>query len=302
MLTKDEKKASELDLFLTPLQKKLHMRLVELMPRPTGPAEKLYEASHYFLETPGKFLRASLLFVAVYGFGANIESCLDPACSIELLHNYSLIHDDLPCMDDDALRRGRPTIHCKYDEATAVLVGDFFLTYSFEILTMVLQLSDSQKLRLIQSLSRRAGGCGMVAGQFIDLQNEGKFLEEESLKAMHEKKTAELIVTALEFAGIIANVSSDQIDVLQELGYKLGYAYQIMDDILDVTESSETLGKPAQSDVKNDKATIIRLFGLDAAREKLESLIKEVTSLIDSTFAHPSMMHLFVQKMLRRKT
>ncbi len=296
----DTKIPLPLELFLSPLKKQLQSRLLELIPEAKGEQKTLYSAARYCVESPGKLLRPLLTLVTIQAFEGNVESGINPACALEYIHNYSLIHDDLPSMDDDNFRRGRPTLHTVYDEAIAVLTGDFFLTYAFDVLANSPALSDQQKIQLVKVLTKRSGDQGMLAGQVVDIEHEGKHLEKTTLEFMHTNKTAALITGALEFAGIICQVSDEVLPMLVELGNKLGLAYQIIDDILDVTKNSEILGKPAQSDLKKNKATAVSCLGLDQANDWLKSLSLDIYELIRSLPCKEEYLLSFAKKMLQR--
>ncbi len=237
--------------------------------KPLADHALLFEAARYSLLSPSaKRLRPLLLLATVDALGGSWEEALIPACSLELIHTYSLIHDDLPCMDDDDMRRGRPTLHKIYPEGQAILAGDFLLTYAFEVLAAAPFLSATQKVALISSLAKGAGGEGMIGGQVIDLLLAQTNLPPswEVLHAMHAKKTAALIASAIDCGAIIGNASALHRETLQKLGKSLGLAFQIVDDILDVTGSEEEIGKPVGSDARNAKATAVSLLGLDGAQ------------------------------------
>ncbi len=202
------------------MKTRIDAELDRLLPDKT-PLER---AARYSLLAPGKRLRPKLVLMTAEMLGTSIEKALQPACALEMIHAYSLIHDDLPCMDDDDFRRGQPTLHKAYDEATAVLVGDFLLTYAFEVLADSPNLSAEQKIELIRVLSQAAGGNGMIGGQLLDIQHKG------SVEEMHEKKTAALFHAALRFGEIIAGVEDEN---LGAFGTQFGLLFQAVDDLLD---------------------------------------------------------------------
>lgn len=267
--------AAQLDLtaYLNSHRELIEKKLDDLLKkRPQALHHQLFEASRYSLLSGGKRLRPLLCLATAETFDAPFEKALLPACALEMIHTYSLIHDDLPCMDDDDLRRGAPTLHKVYNEGHAVLTGDFLLTYAFEILSESPFLCSSQTLALIQTLARRAGADGMIGGQVVDLASEGKQIDWETLKFLHLHKTASLLMAALEFGAIIADVSDADRATLANAGAFLGLAYQIVDDILDETSTQQHLGKPIGSDLENKKATAISLLGLELAREEADKL------------------------------
>lgn len=206
--------------------------LSELLPLNDTPQTNLYAAARYAI-CEGKRLRPLLTLSVASIYGFPLERALHPACALELIHTYSLIHDDLPCMDNDDFRRGRPTLHCAYAEGHAVLVGDFLLTYAFEILSSAPHLKPETRLELISLLAKSAGGDGMIAGQVVDLQYAGKPMEASLHVFMHQKKTAQLIQTALLFGAILGDAPSSDYATLQEIGNHLGLAYQLQDDLED---------------------------------------------------------------------
>jgi geranylgeranyl diphosphate synthase type II len=183
-----------------------------------------------------------------------------------MIHTYSLIHDDLPCMDDDDYRRGKLTLHKKYAEGHAVLTGDYLLTYAFEVLATDTQLSPEQRTQLIAILARQSGSEGMIGGQVMDLAFEGKKVPLEMLKLLHRNKTAALITASLEFGGIVAHAPHDQLGCLRQFGEYIGLAFQVVDDILDVTSSQAKHGRAIASDIMNDKSTYVSLLGLEQAQ------------------------------------
>lgn len=246
--------------------------LAKLLDFPSCPQNKLFEAARYSVLGGGKRWRPLIAIATASAFGCPLEKILISACCIELIHCYSLIHDDLPCMDDDDFRRGKPSLHKKYDEAVAVLTGDFLLTYAFEVLSQITSASDRQKLRWIQSLSKRSGGDGMVAGQLLDIEAEKAATTKEEQTFLHMKKTGELIACAFEFGAIAADASEETVAQLHRIGLDLGLAFQIQDDILDVTESVAKHGRKVSSDLANEKSTFVSLYGIDVAKAKTAEL------------------------------
>jgi len=250
----------------TTLRSLINDRLKELLPKREGIHFLLFEGAHYSLTLPGKRLRPLFLLSVLKDYSIPFEKGLDIACALEMIHTYSLIHDDLPCMDDDDLRRGKPTLHKVYGEGQAVLVGDFLLTYAFEILAS----SDAPK-EVIQIIAKASGGHGMIGGQLVDILFEGKEIDWNILKFMYVGKTAALFAASLECAAIISGASQDERTALKEAGEYFGIAFQMEDDILNVTSDVETLGKPIGSDKEKNKSNCISLFG----KEKSIEIAKE---------------------------
>ncbi len=233
-------------------------------------------AVRYALESSGKRIRPCLLYAAAraVGAGAELDDALDhPACALELIHTYSLIHDDLPAMDDDDLRRGRPTLHKAFDEATAILVGDGLQARAFELLADAPGLSATQRIAMIKVLGHAAGLGGMVGGQFVDIASTGRALPLDDLQGMHALKTGALIRAALSLGAIAAGASASQQAALESYGDQVGLAFQVVDDILDVEGSTATLGKTGGKDAAASKTTYVSLLGLAGARETAEHLL-----------------------------
>lgn len=242
--------------------------------RENPPYASLFHAARYSLLGGGKRLRPVLALVVAETLGGSLEKALHPACALEMIHAYSLIHDDLPCMDDDDFRRGKPSLHRAYPEGHAVLTGDFLLTYAFEILANAPGISAENKVKLVALLSRQAGGEGMIAGQVMDLEAEGKEIALDQLKLIHAKKTGALITAAIEFGGIVAGATATQQKILLRFGQEIGLAFQIRDDILDVIASKQKHGKVVGSDALNNKVTYVTALGLVKAKEALKDLEK----------------------------
>lgn len=249
-------------------------------------------AVRYALEASGKRIRPCLLYAAARaaGTGPELDSALDhPACALELIHTYSLIHDDLPAMDDDDLRRGRPTLHRAFDEATAILVGDGLQARAFELLADAPGFSAAQKIEMIKVLAQAAGLGGMVGGQFVDIASTGRALHLDDLQDMHALKTGALIRAALSLGAIAADASTSQRAALESYGEHIGLAFQVVDDILDVEGSTATLGKTGGKDAAANKTTYVSLLGLAGARETAEHLLDGALEALED-FGEPAEM------------
>ena len=242
---------------------------------------RLHEAMRYAAQGGGKRVRPLLVYAAGSLGNANPETLDAAAVAIECIHAYSLVHDDLPCMDDDDLRRGRPTVHKAFDEATALLVGDALQTRAFEILANAPCDADT-RLRMISALAVASGSRGMAGGQAIDLESVGKKLDLAGLKQMHAMKTGALLSCAVELGGIAANLSSTQMTKLRDYSSALGLAFQIVDDVLDATADSQTLGKTAGKDAANAKPTYVTLMGLDYAQKQAQELQAAALASLDN--------------------
>ena len=263
---------------------KLAERIVlSYLPKKEGPHAKVYEAMGYSLESGGKRLRPLLMLESFRLFSEANEERIHPyMAAIEMIHTYSLIHDDLPEMDNDDLRRGRPTNHIVFGEAMALLAGDGLLNLAFETVADALQQSmgDPEYLgrgvKALGILSGKAGCDGMLGGQVADMLAEakGEPCGEEELEFIHAHKTSALLQTPMMIGALMGGASDEQVRSMERIGYHLGLAFQIRDDILDVTGSEEKLGKPIGSDEKNEKSTYVSLYGLEKAEEKVKQLSK----------------------------
>ncbi len=248
----------------------IEKRLEELVSAKEKVYPTLFLAARHALLGGGKRLRPIFTLATAEMFGASSLDALDAACAIEMVHTYSMIHDDLPCMDNDDYRRGRLTVHRQFDEASAVLAGDYLLTYAFEILATLPHFSDEKKVRLLTILSQRSGAEGMIGGQAIDLALEGKKASLDSLQTLHLKKTAALLTASLEFGAVIGDASQEQMKILCFFGEKIGLIFQIIDDILDVTSSQTKHGNKISSDFLNDKSTYVTLLGIERSRRYVQ--------------------------------
>ena len=250
---------------------------------------RLLEAMRYASLGGGKRLRPFLLIEAAALFGVSRERALMVGAALECIHCYSLVHDDLPAMDNDALRRGRPTVHTAYDDATAILVGDGLLTFAFDILSRAETHSDPAiRIGLISALAQAAGLGGMVGGQMLDLAAEGRFadgrpqpLVEEEIARLQTMKTGALLRFACLAGAVLGKAEPEQHQALHSYGSALGQAFQIADDLLDVEGSAATLGKSAGKDAAAGKATLVGVLGLTDARARLRSLVAEAAAALD---------------------
>nr|WP_239692442.1 farnesyl diphosphate synthase [Microbulbifer mangrovi] len=244
-------------------------------------AEALFAAMNYAALGPGKRLRPALVYAAAQALaGKDVASQSHAAAAaLECVHAYSLVHDDLPAMDDDALRRGRATCHIQFDEATAILAGDALQTQAFELLAAA-DLPAELKIRLITELAHASGARGMVAGQAIDLAAVDHALALEQLEEMHRLKTGALISASARIGAMIGGASDEQLTAITRYAEAIGLAFQVQDDILDVTTDTETLGKTQGADAARNKPTYVSLLGLDGARSKADELHREATGAL----------------------
>ncbi len=257
--------------FLAICRERIERQLEDLLHNQSPDSAVLHEAMAYAVLNGGKRLRPVLVYGAALACGANLASADRPACAVELMHCYSLVHDDLPAMDNDDLRRGKPTVHRAYNEAIAILVGDALQALAFQYLALPVAepAGAQQTLRMVQSLARAAGSAGMVAGQAQDFEAVGKGLSRDALESMHGLKTGALITASVEMGALCAGeVSAPALAGLRDYARHIGLAFQVQDDILDETGDTATLGKPRGSDAAQLKPTYVSLLGLDAARKE----------------------------------
>ena len=261
---------SEFEKLLTSYQNRINSKLESLLP---SDGSILSEAIRYSVLGGGKRLSPILVYLIGELGNAKNDSLDILAGSVEIIHCYSLIHDDLPSMDDDDLRRGKPTTHKKYDEATAILAGDALQPFAFELVTTI-NISDRKKLSIIQSLAEACGYQGMVGGQIKDIHSHD-IKDVESLDIMHSQKTGRLIQSSIETAGILSNLRKLDIESLIEYGDKIGLAFQIQDDIIDIESPSTLSGKDQGSDVENDKLTYPSIVGIENSKVRAVDLAEE---------------------------
>lgn len=282
--------------------------LKQYLPLEEGYAKKVIEAMNYSILAGGKRLRPMLMWETAALFGDAGEMIKPFMAALEMIHNYSLVHDDLPAMDNDEYRRGRKTTHVVYGEGMAVLAGDGLLNYAFETAASAFDMAnapeDYHKIgRAIQVLAGKAGIYGMIGGQCADLnaeEAEGE-ISEEMLLYIHEHKTAALIQAAMMIGAILTGASDEEITDVEKCAYNIGIAFQIQDDILDVTGSQEVLGKPIGSDEKNHKLTYVSMHGLKESKEQVEELSKEAVSILTSFPKRNLFLEQLVEQLIYRE-
>lgn len=248
------------------------------LPSANDSPKEIHEAVRYSVFAGGKRLRPILVLAAAEAAGGQVKQALAAAAAVEMIHTYSLIHDDLPAMDDDDFRRGRPTCHKIYGEAMAILAGDALLTQAFILLSAPPALGGSDpdaRLRVVHEIAMAAGSLGMVGGQVVDMLHEDREIDLPTLQYLHAHKTGALIRGCLRVGGILASAGSDELDALTRYGERIGLAFQIVDDILDVEGSLEALGKSAGSDLRKKKATFPALLGIEESRRWAHRLVSE---------------------------
>ncbi|WP_420588521.1 (2E,6E)-farnesyl diphosphate synthase [Bacterioplanoides sp.] len=263
--------------------------------------QRLADAMQYGLLNGGKRLRPFLAYATAEALGGEWQQADVAACALEMVHSYSLVHDDLPAMDDDDLRRGKPTCHVAFDEATAILAGDGLLTAAFEVLAGA-PTSDPQRLTLIRLLAQSAGGAGMVAGQAIDLNHVGKSMTLAELENMHRHKTGALILAAVEMGAYSVSATLDDkiAAALRTYAEAIGLAFQVQDDILDIESDTETLGKAQGADVALNKPTYPALLGLDGAKQKARELVEQAQQALGALPGDSSTLAALAQYIIER--
>jgi geranylgeranyl diphosphate synthase type II len=259
--------------FLASCRLLIDSELDRLLPKETDEPTRLHSAIRWSVFAGGKRFRPALLLATGQTLGASIDDLIRSACALEMIHTYSLIHDDLPSMDDDDLRRGRPTCHVKFGEATAILAGDALQTLAFQTIAEDERLAPGLRVKLIAEIARAAGTPeGMVAGQALDLAAESRDVNGDELERIHHQKTGALICAAARCGAMIAEASDDRLAAVTDYAINLGLLFQITDDLLDVTATAEDLGKTPGKDARARKATFPALYGIDATRKTLAAV------------------------------
>ena len=256
--------------------------LDEVLPDGEGYQEKIFEAMRYSMFAGGKRLRPFLILKTCEVFSGSYENALPFASAIEMIHTYSLIHDDLPAMDDDDLRRGKPTNHKVFGEAIAILAGDGLLNYAFETMIQSMLNDNSKKyINAFNEISKAAGINGMIGGQVVDILSENNDIDKDTLDFIHKKKTSALIEASVVAGGILGGASSEEAEALRNYGKSIGLGFQIRDDILDKIGSIESLGKDIGSDEENNKATYLTFYGLENSIQKTKELCENASKSLD---------------------
>jgi len=273
---------NELKTWQAQAQAQTELLLARLMPSENQLPQSLHETMRYAALDGGKRLRP-LLVLAASELGEAVPDAVEAAmAAIELIHVYSLVHDDMPAMDNDSLRRGRPTCHIRYGEAAALLAGDALQTLAFDLLSRPTALPPQRQLHMLSTLARASGSLGMAGGQAIDLANVGRSITQSELEQMHSLKTGALIRAAATLGGLsCSDLTDNDLQRLDRYAARLGLAFQVIDDVLDCEADTDTLGKTAGKDADNDKPTYVKLMGLSAARQYAETLVAEALETLE---------------------
>lgn len=289
---------------LAPLREAVDRALEETLAECAGSPPAILEAVRYALLGPGKRLRPMLLLASGEATGGKRHELLPAACAVEMVHAFSLVHDDLPALDDDELRRGRPTVHIKFDEATAILAGDALLNLAFETLARHAGPPEraARSLEAITVISRAVGLSGMIAGQVLDLEFEGRPAGKEDLERIHRLKTGCLITASCVAGGILAGAGAEAIQALERYGKALGLAFQITDDILDVEGTAVEIGKSPGKDAAASKATFPSVYGLQASRKMAANQIRDAVGAVASFGDRASILAEIAEAVAARKS
>ena len=262
----------------------------------------IFEAMRYSVFAGGKRLRPVLLFSACEALDGDIKKAIPFACAIEMIHSYSLIHDDLPAMDNDDYRRGMLTSHKKFGEAIAILAGDGLLHHAFEIMSdACVKYCSNETVKAMQAIAHGAGVFGMLSGQVTDVISEGKQIDEKTMYFIHKNKTAAMLQGALKAGALLAGGTEQQVKMMEQAGEKIGVAFQIADDILDVTSTFQELGKPVHSDEKNEKNTFVTMYGIEASQKMVETLSEEAITIFQKFGKKADFLIELTQYLMKRK-
>jgi geranylgeranyl diphosphate synthase type II len=291
----------ELDSLLAASRALVEVELNSVLPPAGAAPEKVHHAIRWSVFAGGKRFRPALLLATGQAFGAENKRLLKTACAFEMIHTYSLIHDDLPAMDDDDLRRGRPTCHVRFDEATAILAGDALQTLAFQTVANDEELDALTRVKLISELARAAATPdGMVAGQALDMEAEARQVNGAQLEEIHRLKTGALITAAARCGAIIGSADGNELSCVTRYGSFLGLLFQITDDLLDVTASAEDLGKTPGKDVRSSKATYPALYGIEESREKAVKAHRAACDALEQLGRDTEVLHRIVDFILHR--
>jgi len=282
---------------------KIEKILKSYLPKQEGHQQLIMDAMEYSVMAGGKRLRPMLMMETYRLFGGK-EQIVEPfMAAIEMIHTYSLVHDDLPAMDDDEYRRGRKTTHVVYGEANGILAGDALLNFAFETATKAFDMYPEKSLQIgkaLQVLGHKAGIYGMIGGQVVDVNSEGQKLSKEVLDFIYELKTSALIESSMMIGAILAGATEDEIHAVETVAKNVGIAFQIQDDVLDVTSTVEVLGKPILSDEKNEKTTYVTLVGLDKAKEYVEAISNEALVILNQFEMEDTFLKELIQSLIHR--
>ncbi len=278
--------------------------LKKYLPKNPSFQKTIYDAMEYSVMAGGKRLRPMMMYQAYKMFGGEDKELIEPfMAAIEMIHTYSLVHDDLPAMDNDTYRRGRKTTHVVYGEDMGILAGDALLNFAYETAIKGASAAKAAKnaINALAILSKKAGIMGMVGGQVVDVELTGKKLDEERLDFIFKLKTGALLEASLMVGAALAGADEKYIELMEQAGLNIGMAFQIQDDILDVTSTTEELGKPVHSDEKNDKTTYVSLYGLEKSHEDVEKYSKKALSIMEELPYENQFLYTLIEKLINRR-
>ena len=278
--------------------------LKNYLPKNPSFQKTIYDAMEYSVMAGGKRLRPMMMYQAYKMFGGEDKELIEPfMAAIEMIHTYSLVHDDLPAMDNDTYRRGRKTTHVVYGEDMGILAGDALLNFAYETAIKGASAAKAAKnaINALAILSKKAGIMGMVGGQVVDIELTGKKLDEERLDFIFKLKTGALLEASLMVGAALAGADEKYIELMEQAGLNIGMAFQIQDDILDVTSTTEELGKPVHSDEKNDKTTYVSLYGLEKSHEDVEKYSKKALSIMEELPYENQFLYTLIEKLINRR-
>ncbi len=278
--------------------------LTKYLPETTGLQSRIMEAMEYSLMAGGKRLRPMLMLETYRIFGGEGEAVQPFMAAQEMIHTYSLVHDDLPAMDNDEYRRGRKTTHIVYGEDMGILAGDALLNYAFETAVKAFEIAPQQSGaigRALKILSEKAGIYGMIGGQVVDVQSSGKVISREVLDFIYELKTGALIESSMMIGAVLAGASDEEVSKVEKIAKRVGMAFQIQDDVLDVTSTAEILGKPILSDEKNEKTTYVTILGLEGAQKEVERLSDEALALLFELPGEKDYLETLIRELIHRE-
>jgi geranylgeranyl diphosphate synthase type II len=291
----------DLKRYLVARQKEVDRALDRFLPKASVSPATIHKAMRYSLFAGGKRLRPILCLAAAEACSGKVSAALPHACAVECIHTYSLIHDDLPSMDNDDLRRGRPTCHKVFGEGIAILAGDALLTIAFEIATKAKPVSRYDLRDVFAEIAEAAGSRKLIAGQVADLEAEGRKLNRAQVRSIHENKTAALLTASVRLGAMAANATTKQLSAITAFGRALGLAFQVIDDILDVTQTSEKLGKSAGKDLAAQKATYPAVIGLEKSRAEARRLTRRAHDALESLGATARVLRTLADYLLQRE-
>lgn len=291
----------DLKRYLVARQEEVDRALNRFLPRSSVAPATIHKAMRYSLFAGGKRLRPILCLAAAEACGGSSKAAIPQACAVECIHTYSLIHDDLPSMDNDDLRRGRPTCHKVFGDAMAILAGDALLTIAFEIATESKRVSRYDLRDIFREITLAAGSRKLIAGQVADLEAEGRRITPAQLRSIHENKTAALLTTSVRLGAMAANANAKQLAAVTSFGRALGLAFQVIDDILDVTQTSEKLGKSAGKDLAAQKATYPAVLGLEKSRAEARRLTGQAHRALETLGKNASTLRELADYLLARE-